>query len=98
MQSNRQTAASPLTIFGIKIRDIGIVDILNFLINAAHQQVDVEDFRALSYWWRIPAEFQEFQEPNEVLLRIGSYLSTISIAELAFVDDLIRQALPSESS
>lgn len=69
-----------------------LVDVLNILINAALQQIDVEAFRALLYWWRIPKALCELTEPSEVLIQIGSYLMTIPDYEARFVCSLVRLA------
>jgi len=75
----------------MQAREMEIEEVLNLLLDAALQRVAVENFRALSYWWRIPRELQELGDPNEVLSRIGLHLAVVSTFELAFVHDLIRQ-------
>jgi len=94
MQNNQRTTFSQLMLFDMRIREI--VDMFNLLLDAALQRVDLEDFRALSYWWRIPRELRELKNPNEILSRIGLHLAVVSISELDFVHDLIRQGRLSE--
>jgi len=91
MQSNQQITSSQLKLLCMQAREMEIEEVLNLLLDAALQRVAVENFRALSYWWRIPRELQELGDPNEVLSRIGLHLAVVSTFELAFVHDLIRQ-------
>jgi hypothetical protein len=69
-----------------------LVDLLNILIDAALQQTDVEAFRALLYWWRIPKALRELTDPTEVLDQIGAHLMTIPHYEARFVCSLVQLA------
>jgi len=69
-----------------------LVYLLNILIDAALQQTDVEAFRALLYWWRIPKALREFTDPTEVLNQIGAHLMTIPHYEARFVCSLVQLA------
>jgi hypothetical protein len=86
----RNIASSPR--FENKLQAIEIVDVLNILIDAALQQIDVEKFWVLLYWWRIPKALREFTEPSEALSQIGSYLMTIPDYEARFVCSLVQFA------
>jgi hypothetical protein len=72
--------------------DLRILGILNRLLNAARFQADIEDFRALIHWWRIPSALQLQMTSDMALRKIGEHLVTVTISELEFVTELLLDA------
>jgi hypothetical protein len=91
IQSYQRNIAS-LPRFCNQLQAIEIVDVLNILIDAALQQINMEKFWVLLYWWRIPKTLREFTEPSEALSQIGSYLMMIPDYEARFVCSLVHLA------
>lgn len=86
--SARQQAAKGHSL----LKESEVVDILNLLFDAARQGIDVENFRELVYWWRIPSELRDVGNPEKLFRRIGLHLVAASDGEISFVLDLVQRA------
>lgn len=78
---------------GASLHEIFVVDVLNLLLDAASQRLDVESFCGLTYWWRIPPALRDVSNPEELFLRIGLHLASASEGEILFVHDLVQRAV-----
>jgi len=83
--------------YGKREYELELVDILNRLSSAAFEQADLEDFRALIYWWRIPKNLRDLHNPSDVLQQLGLHLTVIPDYELYFVGSLVRLAWPGKT-
>jgi len=95
---HQQTKMTPPIKYGKREYELELLDILNRLSSAAFEQADLEDFRALSYWWRIPKELRELGDPSDVLPKLGLHLTVIPDYELYFVGSLVRLAWPRKTA
>lgn len=73
-------------------REVHVVDVLNLLLESAKQRLDVDNFRAFTYWWRIPPTLREVSDPEELFRRIGLHLASIRAEEILFVLALVQRA------
>jgi hypothetical protein len=92
MLRHQQTKVIPPIKYSKREYELELVDILNRLSSAAFEQADLADFRALSYWWRIPKALRELRDPSDVLPKLGLHLTGIPDYELYFVGSLVRLA------
>lgn len=69
-----------------------VIDLLNLFFDAASQRLDVENFRELAYWWRIPPALRDVSDPEALFRRIGLHLASIPSGEVLFVLDLVQRA------
>ncbi|MGY6274384.1 TniQ family protein [Methylomonas sp. MgM2] len=98
MLRHQQTKTTPPIKFGKREYELELVDILNRLSSAAFEQADLEAFRALIYWWRIPKELRALSDPSDVLQKLGLHLTVIPDYELYFVGSLVRLAWPGKTA
>lgn len=73
-------------------REVHVVDVLNLLLESARQRLDVDNFRAFTYWWRIPPVLRDASDPEELFRRIGLHLASIREEEILFVLALVQRA------
>ena len=74
------------------LREVHVVEVLNLLFEGARQQLSVENFRGLTYWWRIPPALRDVSEPEELFRSVGLHLASVPLGEILFVLDLVQRA------
>lgn len=94
----QQTKTTSPIKYGKREYELELLEILNRLSSAAFEQADLEDFRAFSYWWRIPKELRELRDPSDILTKLALHLTIIPDYELYFVGSLVRQAWPGKTA
>lgn len=72
--------------------EVHVVDVLNLLFEGARQRLDVDNFWAFTYWWRIPPALRDVSDPEELFRRIGLHLASIPAEEILFVLALVQRA------
>jgi hypothetical protein len=77
-----------------KSRFTADIQVLNFLECLVKSSLfEVNSFKALLHWWRVPANFLHESDSNTLLDKIASYLATRRPAERAFICDLFLRDL-----
>lgn len=73
-------------------QEVHVVDVLNLLFEGARQRLDASNFRAFTYWWRIPPALRDASDPEALFRRIGLHLASIREEEILFVLALVQRA------
>lgn len=66
-----------------------LLDVVNLLLIAAINDVDVECFSSLARRWQLPVALLHLEEPEPSVESIAVYLGSLSEGELGFVAALL---------